>query len=236
VVSYDLKRVGAPVGPRGGVGGLPIGGVLSTNDGPPPPPNYTTQHQIALKNLASNTEYEVSVTATTKSGTKLNASARFRTLKQRLRVTLEQIDIQDDGDSFLRGDGEPRWRMDLTFNGTPNRICFPLDCSEYGNYGEGRIVPRDPSGNLLAWLLPEEIWIPMPEVLTISVQAKEDDGPITGNPHQLSTATAEWRVPRGVESASTRIQVRGDEASAGFRSVLTFNFELFYDNADYSIR
>lgn len=211
---------------------VPITGGVATIDGTPPPADYRKEHTIRLTGLQSNTTYEVTVHAATADGRTAVARQTFTTLKARVRVTLEEINIEDDGDGVFRGDGEPRWEMELSPGG---KICFPIKCGTFGNYGEGRFVPRDPAGNRLSWQLYEEVYNGLPDTLTISVKAEEDDGAISGSPSQISTATAAWRVPRGVESTSARVQVRGDQASRDFRSVLTFTFELFHDDKPYVI-
>lgn len=249
VVTYDLKEVtGTPVQPPtqpqrplDGVRAPVTGGVATIGD-TPSPAAYKTQHQLPLKPLKANITYDVFVSATTQSGQRLTGSARFTTLKLRVRVTLEEINVEDDGDTdyavVVNNDAEPRWEMDLT----PGwQLCYPITCGTYaGNVAEGRFVPRDTTGNRLAWLLHDEIYR-LPTELTISVRTFEDDINLTGaclgedcdlNDNKLATAT--WRRPQGVESASTRVQVRGDDGD-GFRSVLTFTFEVFHDATTYVI-
>jgi hypothetical protein len=210
----------------------PITGGIATDGGTPPPADYRKEHTIRLTGLQSNTTYEVTVNAGTPDGRSAVARETFKTLPARVRVTLEEINVEDDGDGIFRGDGDPRWEMDLTLGG---KLCYPIKCGTFGNHGEGRFVPRDPAGNRLTWQLFEEVFQGLPDTLTISVKAEEDDGAISGSPSQISTQTATWRVPRGVESASSRVQVRGDQASRDFRSVLTFTFELFHDSTPYVI-
>jgi len=231
-----------PAGPLGGVTGPLAGGVLLTGDAPSPA-SFKTAHQLTLKPLTSNTTYDVFVAATTQAGQRLTGSARFTTLKLRVRVTLEEINVEDDGDTdygiVVNNDAEPRWVMDLTFGHT---LCYPINCGAYaGNVAEGRFVPRDPAGNRLTWQLYEEVFHGLPSTFTISVRTFEDDVNLTGaclgggcdfNDNQLATCT--WHRPQGVESASTRVQVRGDDGD-GFRSVLTFTFELFHDATSYVI-
>ncbi len=233
VVSYELKLVSAtppaqpPRGPLGNVAN-PLGSAGTIATDPPAAPAYNTKYQLHLTPLKSATTYDLFVAATTRSGQRLTAQTRFTTLRERVRVTLESIDIQDDGDSFLRGDGEPRWTMDVAWGANKSRQCYPITCGSFGNFGEGRIVPHDANGNRLAWVFTEEIYTPLPKALTISVQAEEDDGFFAGSPSQISTATAECRLP-GTEAVSTRVQVRGDEESRGFRSLLTFTCDRFFD-------
>ncbi len=244
-VTFELKEVtGAPVqppsqppGPLGGVRAPITGGVATTGD-TPPPASFKTMHQLVLKPLKSNTTYDVFVVATTQSGQRLTGSARFTTLKLRVRVTLEEITIEDDGDGIFRGDGDPRWDLDLTSGW---RLCYPITCGTYGNWGEGRIVPRDVAGNRLSWLLHEEAYHGLLDALTMTVRAFEDD---PGRPHACVgegcdgnptiPASATWRRPQGVESASARVRVRGDDGR-GFKSLLTFTFEVFHDATNYVI-
>jgi hypothetical protein len=237
-VSHSVRRVngGGTVAPpiRIPLDGIraPITGGVATIDGVLSPADYRKEHTIRLTGLQSNTTYEVTVNAATPDGRTAVARQTFTTLKARVRVILEEITIEDDGDGIFRGDGEPRWEMDLTLGG---KLCYPIKCGSFGNHGEGRFVPRDPAGNRLTWKLFEEVFNGLPDVLTMSVKAEEDDGAISGSPSQISTQTAVWRVPRGVETASSRVQVRGDQASRDFKSVLTFSFELFHDDTPYVI-
>jgi hypothetical protein len=141
---------------------------------------------------------------------------------------LEHIDIEDDGDSWARGDGDPRWTIDVAWGPNKSRQCYPTECGTFGNHGTGRFVPRDANGNKLAWGWSEEIYSPLPNALTISVQAEEDDD-LPWTPSQISTATAECRLA-GTEATSTQVQVRGDQASRDFRSLLTFTCERYFDD------
>jgi hypothetical protein len=247
-VTYELKVVGAPPppsppsGPLGGVTTL-VSGSVATTGVTPPPAAFKTQHSIPLKNLKSNTTYDVFVAATTQSGQRLTGSARFTTLKLRVRVTLEDINVLDDGDTdyaiVVDNDAEPRWVMDLTLGG---RLCYPVNCGAYaGNVKEGRFVPRDSAGNRFTWQLFEEVFNGLPNELTISVRTFEEDvfnmGACVGHDCDLNDnrlASATWRRPQGVESHTDRVQVRGDDGD-GFRSVLTFTFEVFHDATPYVI-
>jgi hypothetical protein len=222
---------------------VPITGGVATTGDSPSPASYKTNHQLLLKPLKSNTTYDVFVAATTQSGQRLTASARFTTHKLRVRVTLEDINVENDGDTdyaiIASNDAEPRYVMDLT----PGwQQCFPYNCGSYaGDVKEGRFIPRDPSGNRLGWLLHEEVYQGLLSELTISVRTFEDDVNLTGacvgegcdlNDNRVASAT--WRRPQGVESHSSRVQVRGDDGD-GYRSVLTFTFEVFHDDTPYII-
>ena len=247
-VTFQLKEVtGAPPpqppsGPLGGVTAPISGGVATTGD-TPPPASFKTMHQLLLKSLKSNTTYDVFVVATTRSGQRLTGSARFTTLKLRVRVTLEEINVENDGDTdygiVVANDAEPRYVMDLSLGG---RLCYPINCGTYaGNVKEGRFIPRDSAGNRLTWQLFEEVFNGLPNELTISVRTFEEDvfnmGACVGHDCDLNDnrlASAVWRRPQGVESRTDRVQVRGDDGD-GFRSVLTFTFEVFHDATPYVI-
>ena len=218
------------------------GGAAATRDPQPAATNYQTQHRLDLTGLQSNTAYELVVTATAEKPNDKQttvARQRFSTLKERLRITLDEINIEDDGDGFFTGDGEPRWEVDLKYvNSNAAMLCFPnpSNCKQYGSYGEGRIIPRV-GGQPLSWLLAEEV-SPLPNDLTITVRAFEDDVMLTGacigdDCEKTRPASVTWRRPQGVESATERVLVRGDNGE-GFKSVLTFKFEVFHDATDMS--
>jgi hypothetical protein len=244
-VEVPIRRGRAPFAgdatlPSGGVAGLPGRGTASTG-GAQAAAVYQTQHRLDLTGLQSNMNYELVVTATAEKPNDKQPAVvrqRFTTLRERLRITVEEINIEDDGDGWLSGDGDPRWEVDLKYpNSNAAMLCFPNpgDCSKYGNYGEGRITPRY-AGQPLYWLLAEEI-SPLPDELTITVRAYEDDPEVTGacvgDCEETRPASITWRRPQGVESHTARVQVRGDNGE-GFKSVLTFKFEVFHDATDMS--
>jgi len=257
-VTYEVKRVGAtpppshpPRGPLGGVAN-PLGtvGVATTGD-TPPPSAYRDKHEIALKGLTSNTAYDVFVAATTQAGERLTAQTRVSTAKKRVRITLESIDIKDDGDGFLSGDGEPLWFVKPSWDGVVYQpaanggaLCYPNfhGRCEYGSFGEDRVTPRNAKAAPLAIVFAEENFDRFPTTLALDVWAEEDDAVggawviecVTGGcPVGEDTVRFDWRVPQGVESVSQRITLRGDDGSTGFESVLTFRVDLFHDNASY---
>ena len=258
-VSIDHKVAGATVAPPSQTSGhrpvdsvrAPIGGAgVATIGTVSTAAAYKTQYEIPLTNLKSNTTYDVFVVATTQSGQQFNAQARFTTLKQRVRITLESINIKDDGDWI--GDGEPLWFVKPTWDGVSYQpaanggaLCFPNDYGrcKYGSYGEGVISsPRNSVGAPLTIVFAEENFDRFPSTVALSIYAKEDDAIggawlgecITGGcPVGDDTVNYTWRVPQGVPSASERVNLRGDDSSTGFESVLTFHFEMFYDNASY---
>jgi hypothetical protein len=221
-----------PRGPLGGVANpLGTGGVATTGE-TPPPTAYTTQHQFELKPLKSNTTYHVFVSATTRSGQQLRAETAVRTHPRRLRVTLSEINIEHDGDGYLRGKGEPVWFVDLAWAGGRADGSFP---DTNVAFGEGRFVPRTSRGLVPSWTFAEENFDTLPDVLTVITSSDEDDGPIDcfpGCPFDPRALTQrEWRVPQGVESASTSVQIQED--GSDLESVVTLTFELFHDDLSY---
>jgi hypothetical protein len=267
-ITYTVQAItttGTPVGPGAGLPlrGVvaPISGVLSTGN-PPPPPQYDTKHHLNLTGLKSNTTYDLDVTGTTQQGKQLTAHARFTTLKKRVRITLDKIVVQDDGDTF--GSGEPTWFWQMSgFSGGPLADCFPKDaghCKE-GDYSEGTIIPnctrggRDHRTCAYSYVFAEENFQPipnphpqpggedfssMPQQFQIKVSAKESDYPILGGLDSLldwgawlgSSQETSWSVPQGKESASQQVAVSADDGN--FRSSMVFTFQLFHDNQTYS--
>ena len=132
--SRPLDGVRAPLG---GGGIAPIGDT-------PPPSAYQTQHEFTLTQLASNTTDDVFVAATTQSGRQLSAQTRFSTLKQRVRITLREIDIREDGD-WGWSNGEPAWLVKAGWPGGAVFGCYPntdigdADPCQFGSFADGRI-------------------------------------------------------------------------------------------------
>jgi hypothetical protein len=211
---------------------------------------YATTHEHKLTGLTSNTAYDVTVTAETRSGQKHTAQTRFTTLNKRIRITLESIDIKDDGDGIFTGNGEPVWGVNLTWTSsagasTPQRYCYPIPCT-WGDFSEGRITPRNSAGELPVIIFAEQNFDHFPDTVSLKVDAKEFDT-VDYLPHLVDCITSivdggcvlgeetptMWRVPQGVENASKRLVVRGDDTDTGFESLLTFHFEVFHDNTPY---
>jgi hypothetical protein len=211
---------------------------------------YATAHELKLAGLKSNTTYDATITAETKAGQKHTASTRFTTSKQRVRVTLREINITADGDSFVKGDGEPTWYLRLLWKGGSAGGCFPTTCNPR-SYGEGRIFPRNPQGQFLSWTFAEENFDTMPTAFTIMAGGTEDDlpgsididwgeafecvfGDTCAPPNsELSFSYEGWQVPVGRDVASTPVTVNTDNLGKGFRSTMAFTFELFHDNLSY---
>jgi hypothetical protein len=260
IVSIDHKVAGATAAPPSQTSGrrpidsvrAPIGGAaVATTGTVAPVAAYKTQYEIPLTNLKSNTTYDVFVVATTQSGQQFNAQTRFTTLKQRVRFTLESIDIKDDGDGFLSGDGEPLWFVKPIWDGAfyqpaanGGALCFPNTRGrcDFGSYGSGRFTPRNGRGQAMVIVYAEENFDRFPSTLSLRSWAKEDDAVggawlvecVTGGcPVGDDAVQHDFRVPQGVESTVQRIALRGDDASTGFESVLTFRIELFHDNTPY---
>jgi len=212
----------------------------------PAGPVWVAEHRYRLQNLQSNATYEVEVTVIDYDSRLATASTRFTTTKERIRVTLREIDIEADGDLF--GNGEPAWSAYLHWAGSSTGGCFPyngIDCT-YGSYPSGVIFPQNRGGQPLTWLFAEENFDTLPSTLTLSANAEEDDvsnaiswyancfepgtyGCGTGN---IETARS-WQKPQGVEWSSTPVKVIAYDEETGFRSILTFTFETFHDNLSY---
>jgi hypothetical protein len=207
---------------------------------------YTTTHETTLTGLASNTQYQVSVTAMTRDGRRTNGAANFYTAKKRVRVTLREINITRDGDAWW-SNGEPAWLVRLQWAGGEVAGCFPNNGNvcEVGSYGEGRFVPRNYLGQPLTWIFAEENFDAMPAALGISADAKEFDfvpivggvldflerGPSFETPGSSSGVDEEWHVPAGQDFASTAIVLSAGNEE--FKSTTAFTFELFHDNLSY---
>ena len=219
----------------------PAGG--PTAGGQSPVQGYATTHERRLAGLRSNTTYDVTVTATTKSGEKHTAQTRFTTSKQRVRITLREINITEDGDGFLSGDGEPSWLTRLEWAGGKTGGCYPNNGAfcETGSYGEGRIFPRNYLGQFLSWTFAEENFDRMPAAFTLSVKGEEYDiVPVLGKVVDLfqpasgfESGSFAWQVPAGQEWASTPAFLDAGNGSQGFKSTMAFTFELFHDNLSY---
>jgi hypothetical protein len=263
MLTYSTKAVSATpaAGPSpqatvaADTGGAPHGGpitpkyVLS-------PANFVTAHEDTLTGLTSNTRYELSVTATTQDGKTATGTTTFTTLKQRVRVTLREINITDDGDWI--GDGEPLWVIGVTWKRSDGTgpageagDCYPLAVSicQTSSFSEGRYFPRNSAGQFLAWTFAEENFDRAPNMFDLDVKAQEDDlipglgslgdflqecMPLFGGPCGFSSSPdASWKVPQGVEWASTAVTLKADDIGGGLHSTLTFTYELFYDNLSY---
>jgi hypothetical protein len=217
------------------------------------PSSYVTTHEYSVADLTSNTAYTLTVQGTTLDGQTAGATVTFTTLKQRVRVTLREIDISDDGD--LIGDGEPLWVIGLNYKrdgGGAGMVgaCYPLppgSICEAGSYGEGRFFPRATDGQFLAWTFAEENFDQFPNMFDLNVDAMEEDFiPIVGtiadffqecNPFSgcgfSSPPASDWQVPQGVEWASQAVTIKGDDLDGGLHSTLIFTYEMFHDNLSY---
>ena len=237
-VSLSTTQVNPPPPPPSGnfPGSVFASGIL-TGVFNGPPPAYTTDHTQRLTGLRSNTTYELLATATAQNGQKQTGTIRFTTLKQRVQLTLEAIDIEDDGDGFFSGDGEPRWEIDVNWASGTSHICYPLTCGTYTSHGEGRVIPRDAGGEKYHWFFAEEVNPDLPKVFTMVVKAFEDDpllyGACVGDCNPTKRATGFVAVPQNVDAGANFVTIRGDDGR-GFRSVLTFKAEVFYDAFDHS--
>jgi hypothetical protein len=209
---------------------------------------YAAAHAHKLTGLRSNTAYTVTVTATTRDNRTATAQTAFTTLKQRLRVTLREITITNDGDGFLSGDGEALWTVGLDWAGGAVAGCFPNTdvgfggVCQHGSYGEGRIFPLNNHGQTLVWLFAEENFDRFPDALTIRTTADEDDWVPGVNILECAARadcafpkesdSRQWHAPRGLEWASTPIRLTAFDNPL-FESFLTFTVDLFHDNLSY---
>jgi hypothetical protein len=208
---------------------------------------YATTHERTLAGLKSNTTYDVVATAETKAGQKHTAQARFTTAKQRVRITLREINIERDGDTI--GDGEPRWLVSLLWGANGRAAgCYPNNgayCESAGR-GDGRFQPRNYLGQPLMWLFAEENFDAMPDGFQLLTKAEENDlvDILQAYPEALLpdwervegvVRRSDWTVPPNKEFASQPFTIRADHGSSGqdFKSVMTFTFELFHDNLSY---
>lgn len=207
----------------------------------------SSSHEQKLTGLTSNTAYEVSVTATTEKGQRLTAETRFTTLKERIRVTLRQITIEDDGD--LIGNGEPSWLVALGWAGGSVADCYPNPGScDPGSYPSGSIVPRNASGGFLTWIFAQENFDRLPQTLTLKVYPEESDSIAAYMPaFYLECFTGlmalcldgtgldetRWQRPQGMEWSSETVSLRADLWDQGFKSSLVFTVETFHDNRSY---
>ena len=202
-----------------------------------PSQGLATTHERKLTGLKSNTTYDVTVTARTQSGEKHTAQTRFTTSKQRVRVTLREINIERDGDTI--GDGEPRWKVFLKWGADgPVDGCYPNNC-KFGSYGDGPIFPKNSQGQFLSWTFAEENFDRKPDSFQLDVWAEEDDPDIfasAGGGPFANGADFTWTVPQDKEWASVPVYVRADQSSTlgqDFKSEMAFTFELFHDNLSY---
>jgi hypothetical protein len=175
----------------------------------------------------------------------------FTTAKARVRIRLEQITITADGDGWLSGVGEPLWVAQVHWAGGTFDGCFPNNGAmcQYGSWGEGTIAPRNVAGRTLTWLFAEENFDTFPTEFTLAATVEEDDlipgASILecvsellsggGCPFQGHGMMPPWRVPQGVEFASTPVSISANDVHVGFYSTLLFTFELFYDGLSYPV-
>src|SRR5262249_11650518 len=185
--------------------------------GQSPAEGYTRLHERKLMGLTSNTTYNVTVTAQTQAGQTYTTTTSFTTAKKRVRVTLESIDITDDGDWF--GNGEPLWFVMPIWNGgsgagqfhgeNDGAFCYPNDYGKckYGSFGEGRFTPLNSNTDrALQFIFAEENFDRFPSSVALQAWAKENDalggawlleGLSGGCPVGDDPALREWRRPPG---------------------------------------
>jgi hypothetical protein len=139
--------------PVAGLGSGILAPTSGTNADPDtPPPTFETNHQLTLTNLKSNTAYDATVSAQTRGGTNLSGHVQFHTAKERIRATVDSIDLQDD--DAIYGGTDANWSLGLRWRPGPGyhsplasgsaTTCFPHFSNEgcvYGHYDE--VVPSN---------------------------------------------------------------------------------------------
>jgi hypothetical protein len=143
--------------PIGGVGSPVATSVGAVNASDPVAPVYETTHKLHLTNLKPGTSYHASVSASTQAGDQLSSQVRFDTLQERVRITVDTIDLQHGGALF--GDNTVWWYLGVSWGGTGYQpvsaqgsvtTCFPSNDSgdpmervvgvcQTGSYGIHRI-------------------------------------------------------------------------------------------------
>lgn len=259
--SYTVRQAPDPVA-QTGLGGISLlhgpaaalaeSSVL-TEIGTPSQPDYETKFTVHRTGLTPNTTYDLDVSATTQDGDTLTAHTRFTTLKQRVRVTLDSIDISDDGDTF--GSGEPTWFWKVGFQGYTVDDCYPQGDGhcQVGSASEGTVYPYANGSTKFSFVFAQENFQPipnphpqpgsedfssMPTQFTLQASANESDGwlgPLDSffdwGAWLSGTSQASWQAPQGVEVARQAVSVAAEQDN--FRSVMHFTFEVFYDNQSY---
>jgi hypothetical protein len=222
-------------------------------------PMYETAHTLNLPDLKSNTTYQATISAQTKDGTQLSQQVQFTTAKERIRVTIDQIDIFSGG-AFI-GDPSPLWLMgvqwasdsdaafrDQALTCFPTNGAFPNGICQYGSYGDGAFQPLNTFGKPLSGVFAEENFDSMPTRFRFAASADISSGILNGvlgiawDVFTLSEATfnfpqnsaGSWDVPRGVETSTTSALADANTGDGlGFYSGVTYRAELFFDNSDY---
>ena len=252
MIVTPVRQTSSPAPATFFIPGLPIrmmqpeGGVLT----PVTEPVYEPAHSLKLTGLKSNTTYTLTVRATNLVGQQASTETTFTTLKRRVRVTLDSISVLSDAD--LIGQGEPSWFWTLGYPVVSIRDCFPSaagKCKE-GGFGTGTITPLSSKGAKYAHVFAEENfqslpggedYTTMPADFVLKVRAVESDAglgwlddfiaKVDFNFFFSGVSEASWQAPQGVETASKTVMLQANDG--GFRSSLTFRFELFHDNASY---
>jgi hypothetical protein len=242
--------------PIGGVGSPVATSVGAVNASDPVAPVYETTHKLHLTNLKPGTSYHASVSASTQAGDQLSSQVRFDTLQERVRITVDTIDLQHGGALF--GDNTVWWYLGVSWGGTGYQpvsaqgsvtTCFPSNDSgdpmervvgvcQTGSYGDGTFVPLNNRQHHLSWVFAQENFDVMPTTFTVSGAADEQDFFSPGEPNPEYTGRgclpkATTTVPVGMGAQSTTISVCGDDLNTTFQSLVTYRVEVFYDNAVY---
>lgn len=215
--------------------------------------SFATSHTVKLTGLSSNSTYSANVTGQTQAGENFTQQVVFQTLKERIRVSLETIDIGNNG--AIYGGSDMAWGSVLQFYGGNSQppgplgnvlLCYPRSsgvCST-GNFGNGTFSPTNDFGESLDWVFSQENFDIMPTSFGVFSAVEADPGLLSRLTGDLANLFANipvygeepgWSVPQGVESATgtETVTANDDSTGTGVETTLTFRYYLFYDNASY---
>jgi hypothetical protein len=222
--------------------------------GPPPLVPPSTSHRVQLTNLKSNTTYVTTVLAETPDGVSVTQQAQFTTLKERVRITAESVDITQG--AAVYGDNTVMWTFDVKWgpasgyhppsaNGATS-TCYPSTDSgspqggicQSASHGDGSLQVRNNYGQPLSWIFAEENFDFMPSTFAFDGTATDTD--LLTYPRNYTPGCPpgpdNGDVPQGVESATKTITICVNDPSSQLNTTVTFRLDLFYDNASYPAR
>ena len=162
------------------------------------------------------------------------APAQAAAPKQRVRITLREINVRNDGDLF--DDGELLWGVTLRWAGGSIKGCFPApdNFCRHESRGTGRFVPKNYLGEPLTFIFAEENFDTFPTEITLDVYQDESDavGQFTiPFPSFGYVGEKVWPVPQAKEWDSTPYVARVTDGKS--EADLSFTFEFFRDNLSY---
>jgi hypothetical protein len=202
------------------------------------------------------------VNAGTSDGRTAVARETFTTLPQRVSLTLDKIVVHDDGDGWLAGDGDVRWKWSVEgFSGGPLKDCYRKNSAGqcgFRDVGEETVLPRTAAGQPFSYVFAQENFVAMdntnappgsedftsmPTQFTIRTDATEDDSIIGPLDAALSTIFGDWGAWLSGSSVATWNAPQGVETASQqvtvaaddgtFRSTMYFTFRLFHDTMSY---